>query len=183
MKYTLTIVLCVLVSVLTSQFFAQRNETRSQVKYNTVIKEKEKIDYQSSKFKNLFITHLKYEDSQINLAKLNPYLLNSDTVVVFRFFEENCKDCIEKHFKAINALRSDKIVLVSNYDSGRQILLLKEKCKINTEIHLVKELHKEEDTSYPYFFSIKNGRISNIYIPNEDDSTTTVKYLQKVLDL
>jgi len=31
----------------------------------------------------------------------------------------------------------------------------KEKCKINTEIPLVKELHKEEETSYPYCFSIK----------------------------
>lgn len=183
MKYTLTVVLCILVSVLSSHFLAKRNEANSQIKYHNVVKEKERIDYQSSKFKNLFLAHLQYEDKKIDLEKLNPFLPNSDTIIVFRFFEENCKDCIEKHFKAINALKSDKMMLVSNYESTRQILLMKEKCKIKMDMHQVTELYKEEDTSYPYFFTIKGGRISNIFIPNEDDSTTTVKYLQKVLNL
>lgn len=183
MKNILLIVLCIFISILTTNFLARKRENNLLKDFQYLYKEKEQLDYQSSKFKHLFMTHLKYEDFDLNLNKLQSGLINSDTMVFFRIFKENCKDCIEKHFKAINAVSSNKIVALSSFENPIDILLMKEKCKVTIPFVSLSEMYEGEDTSYPYFVAIKNGKVSNFFIPNEDDSTTTVKYLQQVLNL
>jgi len=141
--------------------------------------------FQSGKNQSMFLAHLDLEKNHIQMDSLkkifseNSHTVN-DKVIVFRIFQENCRECITKLFGAIKSYKN--IVIITNYDNPRELNILVKDLKITCPVFTQKHLFKDESSLYPYMFAIENNKVGNFYIPNEDLPEQTkafAKYINK----
>lgn len=108
--------------------------------------------------------------------------------LVLRYSELNCGVCVEEQIKALNqyanSIGVDNILLLTTYQSEIYMRRFKKANKIKFPIYQLSSQGDSifKDLGLPYFFTLtpNDNRISNMYIPLEDNPEHTNKYLDKI---
>jgi hypothetical protein len=179
-NYSIIILLAVLAGLAVTLV---RNTSRYNQQVSQLSTELAQNKYQFSKTQNMFMEHLQIEKNDISIDSLQLLLSplqqkNDQQLVIFRIFQENCRECITKVYDALKS--NQNLVIVTNYDNERELKSLIKDLHINKPVLVMKHLYNGESSINPYLFAFNHNRVSNIFIPNEDLPDLTKNYLKNV---
>lgn len=108
--------------------------------------------------------------------------------LVLRYSELNCGVCVEEQIKTLNQYASsigvNNILLLTTYQSEIYMRRFKKANRIKFPIYKLSSQGDSifKDLGLPYFFTLtpNDNRISNMYIPLEENPEHTNKYLDKI---
>lgn len=107
-------------------------------------------------------------------------LLCAKPTLVFRYSKLNCTSCILKNINTINMMvekRKIRIIIISDYNSKRELGLFKRINNIENEVFNCSLLSNNENHT-PYFCIInEKGKLNNVFFPDDNFVGLTEKYL------
>ena len=103
-------------------------------------------------------------------------------VLVYRFLETQCSDCVEKQFKIFSSEKHNltkNIILWGSYSNVRKIAIIKNAFNINYKAYNVGEINIPlEKLANPFFFVITPDLMCHsFYVAIKENPSMTMKYL------
>ncbi|MDR1983503.1 MAG: hypothetical protein LBQ28_01565 [Prevotellaceae bacterium] len=104
----------------------------------------------------------------------------------FRFKETDCDACINRITRTLSGIAKhfpeNGIVILSGYDNARQFYAYAQTINLKFSVYNANKFNIDLDEhSLPYFFVLTtDGRMRNIFIPDENDTKFTSQYVDVV---
>lgn len=113
----------------------------------------------------------------------------SDNTLILRYSEMNCDVCVDSIVKTLNIYKDSiglsNIVLLTTSQNSSYTKRFK---KINSIAFSINYMGEELDSilvdigmPYMFVYSSKNERISNVYVPQKENSQLTNEYLHSIM--
>jgi peroxiredoxin len=181
----LTIVISLIIIVQFNNTIYELKNERQQMfgKLNELMKTDENLfkNYENSGIK-LDLNNL-YTNNDYKNVKLSDLVKNG--IVVFRFEDSDCMDCVYSALPLIDSLDiklgKGKVIIISTFGNKEAMLAFAEANNIKVPVLLdngsLNKLPIEVDNKSPYFFLLdKEGNMKNFFLPDKYFPVLTKKY-------
>ena len=113
-------------------------------------------------------------------------LVKSQQILIFRYTELNCDDCVNSQVKniveLINIYKIDQIAFFTNYEEALHLSNFKRLNQLQIKIYKIKNLGINiENLNTPYFFLLnKDCKIEHVYIPDKNNNELTQSFFKLI---